>query len=77
MGTQFRSQDIGLTRAGGFGFEHSWSMALHWRQLVANPIRPISCKHQTPKEPAFYFQAEAIFNAKDPSTRSVGRPRIV
>lgn len=55
--------------SGGFGFEHSWSMPLHWRQLMARPIRPVSCKHQTPKEPAFYFQAQAIFNAKDPSTR--------
>ena len=53
----------------GFGFDYSWSMPLHWKQLVARPIRPISCKHQTPKEPAFYFQAQANFDEKDPSSR--------
>nr|XP_019015055.1 vacuolar protein sorting-associated protein vps13 [Kwoniella pini CBS 10737]OCF53836.1 vacuolar protein sorting-associated protein vps13 [Kwoniella pini CBS 10737] len=53
----------------GFGFDYSWSMPLHWRQLVSKPIRPISCKHQTPKEPAFYFQAQANFDAKDPAAK--------
>ncbi|WRT64162.1 uncharacterized protein IL334_001091 [Kwoniella shivajii] len=53
----------------GFGFDYSWSMPLHWKQLVTKPIRPISCKHQTPKEPAFYFQAQANFNAKDPAAK--------
>ncbi|OCF42293.1 vacuolar protein sorting-associated protein vps13 [Kwoniella heveanensis CBS 569] len=53
----------------GFGFDYSWSMPLHWKQLVSRPIRPISCKHQTPKEPAFYFQAQANFNAKDPAAK--------
>nr|XP_018267277.1 vacuolar protein sorting-associated protein vps13 [Kwoniella dejecticola CBS 10117]OBR89435.1 vacuolar protein sorting-associated protein vps13 [Kwoniella dejecticola CBS 10117] len=53
----------------GFGFDYSWSMPLHWKQLVSKPIRPISCKHQTPKEPAFYFQAQANFNAKDPAAK--------
>ena len=36
---------------------------------MSRPIRPISCKHQTPKEPAFYFQAQANFDAKDPAAR--------
>ncbi|WWC86271.1 uncharacterized protein L201_001144 [Kwoniella dendrophila CBS 6074] len=53
----------------GFGFDYSWSMPLHWKQLVSKPIRPISCKHQTPKEPAFYFQAQANFDAKDPAAK--------
>ncbi|ORY32314.1 hypothetical protein BCR39DRAFT_523905, partial [Naematelia encephala] len=53
----------------GFGFDYSWSMPLHWRQLMARPIRPISCKHQTPKEPAFYFQAQANFDENDPAAR--------
>ncbi|KAK8865949.1 hypothetical protein IAR55_001098 [Kwoniella newhampshirensis] len=53
----------------GFGFDYSWSMPLHWKQLITRPIRPISCKHQTPKEPAFYFQAQANFNAKDPAAK--------
>ncbi|WWD17860.1 hypothetical protein CI109_102304 [Kwoniella shandongensis] len=53
----------------GFGFDYSWSMPLHWKQLMSRPIRPISCKHQTPKEPAFYFQAQANFNAKDPAAK--------
>lgn len=58
----------------GFGFDYGWSTPLHWRQLITRPIRPISCKHMTPKEPAFYFQAQANFNAKDPSARIY--PRI-
>ncbi|EIW72804.1 hypothetical protein TREMEDRAFT_25659 [Tremella mesenterica DSM 1558] len=53
----------------GFGFDYGWSMPLHWRQLMTRPIRPISCKHQTPTEPAFFFQAQANFNAKDPAAR--------
>lgn len=53
----------------GFGFDYGWSTPLHWRQLIQRPIRPISCKHVTPKEPAFYFQAQANFDAKDPSAR--------
>jgi len=53
----------------GFGFDYSWSMPLHWRQLVSRPIRPISCKHQTPKEPAFYFQAQANYDESDPAAR--------
>lgn len=53
----------------GFGFDYAWSTPLHWRQLIQRPIRPISCKHMTPKEPAFYFQAQANFDAKDPSAR--------
>ncbi|ORX35977.1 putative late endosome to vacuole transport-related protein [Kockovaella imperatae] len=61
----------------GFGFDYSWSMPLHWKQLVARPIRPISCKHQTPKEPAFYFQAQANFNEKDISARSYPRMKLV
>jgi vacuolar protein sorting-associated protein 13A/C len=56
---------------GGFGFDYSWSMPLHWRQLMSRPIRPISCKHQTPKEPAFYFQGQANFDAKDPAAKCV------
>ncbi|BEI82300.1 hypothetical protein CcaverHIS002_0301680 [Cutaneotrichosporon cavernicola] len=58
----------------GFGFDYGWSTPLHWRQLITRPIRAISCKHMTPKEPAFYFQAQANFNAKDPSARLY--PRI-
>ncbi|KAL1410608.1 Vacuolar protein sorting-associated protein 13 [Vanrija albida] len=53
----------------GFGFDYGWSTPLHWRQLINRPIRPISCKHMTPKEPAFYFQAQANFNTKEPSAR--------
>lgn len=48
-------------------------MPLHWRQLVQRPIRPVSCKHQTPKEPAFYFQAEAKFDPKDPVAKMYPR----
>jgi vacuolar protein sorting-associated protein 13A/C len=53
----------------GFNFDYSWSLPLHWRQLMSRPIRSISCKHQTPKEPAFFFQAQANFDEKDPGTR--------
>jgi vacuolar protein sorting-associated protein 13A/C len=53
----------------GFNFDYSWSLPLHWRQLMSRPIRSISCKHQTPKEPAFFFQGQAIFDEKDPATR--------
>ncbi|WVR05901.1 hypothetical protein IAU60_002927 [Kwoniella sp. DSM 27419] len=60
----------------GFGFDYSWSMPLHWKQLVSRPIRPISCKHQTPKEPAFYFQAQANFNSKDPAAKIYPRMTI-
>ena len=53
----------------GFNFDYSWSMPLHWRQLMSRPIRSISCKHQTPKEPAFFLQGQAIFDDNDPETR--------
>jgi vacuolar protein sorting-associated protein 13A/C len=53
----------------GFNFDYSWSLPLHWRQLMARPIRSISCKHQTPKEPAFFLQGQANFDEKDPATR--------
>lgn len=45
--------------------------------MLAKPIRPISCKHQTPKEPAFYFQAQANFDAKDPAARIYPRMTLV
>ncbi|KIR37167.1 vacuolar protein sorting-associated protein vps13 [Cryptococcus deuterogattii MMRL2647] len=61
----------------GFGFDFSWSAPLHWKTLLAKPIRPISCKHQTPKEPAFYFQAQANFDAKDPAARIYPRMTLV
>ncbi|GMK58122.1 hypothetical protein CspeluHIS016_0501540 [Cutaneotrichosporon spelunceum] len=61
----------------GFGFDYGWSTPLHWRQLITRPIRAISCKHMTPKEPAFYFQAQANFNAKDPSARLYPRISLV
>ena len=61
----------------GFGFDYSWSMPLHWKQLVARPIRPISCKHQTAKEPAFYFQSQANYDAKDPSSRLYPNMKLV
>lgn len=61
----------------GFGFDYSWSSALHWRQLVSRPIRPISCKHITPREPAFYFQAQANYDEKDPGARAYPRMRLV
>lgn len=61
----------------GFGFDFSWSAPLHWKTLLAKPIRPISCKHQTPKEPAFYFQAQANFDPKDPAARIYPRMALV
>ena len=61
----------------GFGFDYNWSMPLHWKQLVARPIRPISCKHQTAQEPAFYFQAQANFDSKDPTARSYPKMKLV
>ncbi|CAK9783702.1 putative late endosome to vacuole transport-related protein [Cutaneotrichosporon oleaginosum] len=61
----------------GFGFDYGWSSPLHWRQLITRPIRAISCKHMTPEEPAFYFQAQANFNAKDPSARIYPRISLV
>ncbi|KAL7419546.1 Vacuolar protein sorting-associated protein 13 [Cryptotrichosporon argae] len=65
----------------GFGFDYGWSMPLHWRQLMTRPIRPISCKHQgssdgSTKEPAFYFQAQANFNAKDAAARIYPRMSV-
>nr|ODO02780.1 vacuolar protein sorting-associated protein vps13 [Cryptococcus depauperatus CBS 7855] len=61
----------------GFGFDFNWSAPLHWRNLLAKPIRPISCKHETPKEPAFYFQAEANFNVRDPAAKAYPRMNVV
>ncbi|WVQ82769.1 hypothetical protein IAT38_004901 [Cryptococcus sp. DSM 104549] len=61
----------------GFGFDFSWSMPLHWKQLMSRPIRPISCKHQTPKEPAFYFQAQANYNPKDAAAKIYPRMSLV
>lgn len=39
-------------------------------------MRPISCKHLTPKEPAFYFQGQANFDATDHAAKSVVIPSI-
>lgn len=57
--------------ADGFGFDYVYSAPLHWQQLMSRPIRPISCKPQSAKGSPFYFQAQAIFNSKDPATRYV------
>ncbi|ODO11680.1 hypothetical protein I350_00464 [Cryptococcus amylolentus CBS 6273] len=61
----------------GFGFDYSWSAPLHWKSLLAKPIRPISCKHQTAKEPAFYFQAQANYDVKDPAAKIYPRMNLV
>lgn len=49
----------------GFNFDYNWSMPIYWKHLVSRPIRPISCGHREPANPAFYFQAKANQHSND------------
>jgi vacuolar protein sorting-associated protein 13A/C len=49
------------------GFDYSWSSdTLSWQDLVRRPVRSIGCKHKSPEEAVFRFQAASLFDKKDP-----------
>lgn len=51
---------------------YSWpSTAFGWRDLMRNPVRALTCKHESDQEAPFRCQAAAIFDKKDPLTRYV------
>ena len=49
---------------------YSWpSTAFGWRDLMRNPVRALTCKHESEQEAPFRCQAAAIYDKKDPLTR--------
>lgn len=53
---------------------YSWpSTAFGWRDLMRNPVRALTCKHESDQEAPFRCQAAAIYDKKDPLTRFVDR----
>jgi vacuolar protein sorting-associated protein 13A/C len=55
---------------------YSWpTTAFGWRDLMRNPVRALTCKHESEQEAPFRCQAAAIYDKKDPLTRYVGHDR--
>jgi vacuolar protein sorting-associated protein 13A/C len=51
---------------------YSWpTTAFGWRDLMRNPVRALTCKHESDHEAPFRCQAAAIYDKKDPLTRYV------
>ncbi|KAI5452535.1 Vacuolar protein sorting-associated protein 13, variant 2 [Naganishia albida] len=56
---------------------YSWpTTAFGWRDLIRNPVRALTCKHESDHEAPFRCQAAAIFDKKDPLTRAYPRMKL-
>lgn len=53
------------------GFNFSWSgESYSWQDFMKRPVRAIVCKHRTPAEASFRFQAATLYDKNDPLTKS-------
>ncbi|KAJ9118150.1 hypothetical protein QFC22_004053 [Naganishia vaughanmartiniae] len=56
---------------------YSWpSTAFGWRDLMRNPVRALTCKHESDQEAPFRCQVAAIYDKKDPLTRAYPRMKL-
>lgn len=60
----------------GFGFDYGWSSMIHWTNLMKRSKRSISCKPMNQGDTAFYFQAQAVFDATDPVAKVYPRMSV-